>query len=97
MQLSILGWLASRCARDANQRGMAECEKREKTWSSPREDRRMVMESADWLNHGTEELLQQRRLLHADSDNHETVAKGNPEVKRINGSTNNTKYCLLVQ
>ena len=64
---------------------------------APGEDRRMVMESADWLNHATEELLQQRRLLHADSDNHETVAKGNPEVKRINGSTNNTKYCLLVQ
>ena len=57
----------------------------------------MVMESADWLNHATEELLQQRRLLHADSDEHETVAKGNPEVKRINGSTNNTKYCLLAQ
>ena len=32
MELSILGWLASRCARDANQRGMAECEKRVKTW-----------------------------------------------------------------
>ena len=55
----------------------------------------MVMESADWLNHATEELLQQRRLLHADSDNHETVAKGNPEVKRINGSTNSSKYCFL--
>ena len=55
----------------------------------------MVMESADWLNHATEELLQQRRLLHADSDEHETVAKGNPEVKRINGSTNSSKYCLF--
>ena len=64
MKLSILGWLASRCARDANQRGMAEREK---------------------------------RINHADSDNHETVAKENPEVKRINGSTNNTNYCLLVQ
>merc|ERR1712023_581656 len=35
MELSILGWLASRCTRDANQRGMAECENREKTWRSP--------------------------------------------------------------
>ena len=53
------------------------------------------MESADWLNHATEELLQQRRLLHADSDEHETVAKGNLDVKHINGNTNSSKYCLL--
>ena len=54
------------------------------------------MESADWLNHATEELLQQRHLLHADSDNHETVAEDR-EVKRINGSTNSSKDGLLVQ
>ena len=51
MQLSILGWLASRCARDANQRGMAECEKRIKTWRSRVEWRAVVhgtTTNAEW-------------------------------------------------
>ncbi|MEC8290139.1 MAG: hypothetical protein VX007_11005, partial [Pseudomonadota bacterium] len=33
--MAFAGGMACRCARDDNQRGVAECEKREKTWSSP--------------------------------------------------------------
>ena len=52
MRLSILRGLASRCARDANPRGMAECEKRVKTCGSPfREGWRPVV-------HGTPTLAE---------------------------------------